>query len=37
MRDFIGKWRVAEMLWFNDKKEDFEWLKIEDFMALYRC
>lgn len=34
MRDFIGKWHVAEMLWFNDKKEDFEWLKIEDFMAL---
>ena len=34
MRDFIGRWRVAEMLWFNDKKEDFEWLKIEDFMAL---
>ena len=34
MRDFIGKWRVAEMLWYNEKKEDFEWLKIDDFMAL---
>ncbi len=33
MRDFIGKWRVAEMLWYNDKKEDFEWLKVEDFLA----
>ena len=33
MRDFIGKWRVAQMLWYNEKKEDFEWLSVEDFLA----
>ncbi len=33
MKDFIGKWRVAEMLWYNDKKEDFEWLHVEDFLS----
>ena len=33
MRDFIGKWRVAQMLWYNDKKEDFEWLKVDEFLA----
>ena len=33
MRDFIGKWRVVEMMWYNDQKEDFEWLKVDDFLA----
>lgn len=32
MRDLLGKWRVAEIMMFDEKSSDFVWEKVEDIV-----
>lgn len=33
MTNIVGKWRVAEMMSFNEEKECMEWTKVEDLLS----
>ena len=33
MKNLIGKWRVVEIMHFNDETENFEWSKVSDLLA----
>ena len=33
MKDFIGKWRVAEILTYDDETSGLVWVKVEDLLA----
>ena len=33
MTNLIGKWKIAEMMSFNEEKGCFEWAKTEDLLA----
>ena len=37
MRDLIGKWRVAEMIVYNDDTDEIEFMKVADLLADPMC